>query len=60
MQISGLTALLSAMADERIPQDETREDKIKRIKRMIQDEEYLTHERLDSALAKLLEEIEHE
>ena len=38
----------------------SREEKIKQIKKMIQDDTYLTNKRLDAAIANLLDEIEHE
>ena len=38
----------------------SREEKIKQIKRMIKENDYITDEKLDSALAKLLDEIDHD
>ena len=38
----------------------SREERVKRIKRMIQENDYITDEKLDSALAKLLDEIDQE
>jgi hypothetical protein len=38
----------------------SREEKVKQIKRMIQENDYLTDEKLDSALARLLDEIDQD
>lgn len=38
----------------------SREEKVKQIKRMIQENDYLTDEKLDSAMAKLLDEVDQE
>ncbi len=40
--------------------NETREKKIKEIKRMIQENHYISDEKLDSALAKLIDEVDRE
>ena len=36
----------------------SREEKVKQIKRMIQENDYISDEKLDSAIAKLLDEID--
>ena len=38
----------------------SREEKVKQIKRMIQENDYITDEKLDSAMAKLLDEIDQD
>jgi anti-sigma28 factor (negative regulator of flagellin synthesis) len=43
-----------------LEEDCSREEKVKRIKRMIQENDYITDEKLDSALAKLLDEIDQD
>lgn len=55
-QISELKGLLFPAPEEGC----TREEKIKYIKRLIQNDNYITDEKLDWVLQKLLEEIEHE
>jgi hypothetical protein len=44
--------------DDTIESD--RKNKLDQIKKRIEDETYLTHEKLDRALLNLLEEVEHE
>ena len=38
----------------------SREEKLKQIKRMVKENDYITDEKLDSALAKLLDDIDHD
>jgi hypothetical protein len=56
----------TAVADERIDsilfdlpaRPMTKEEKIRLIKEMIQEKKYLTRERLDAAIAKMIDEID--
>lgn len=56
MQISKLKGLLFPEIDEEC----SREEKIKQIKKLIQDDNYISDEKLNEALARLFDEIEHE
>ena len=55
-QISRLKGLLFPIPEEEC----SREEKIKYIKRLIQNDKYITDEKLDWVLERLLEEIEHD
>ena len=55
-QVSKLKGLLFPIPEGDCP----REEKIKYIKRLTQNDNYITDEKLDWVLQKLLEEIEHE
>jgi len=60
VQISRLKGSLFPPQDPQKSREETREEKIKRIKKLIKDEKYITHERLNKTIERMLEEIERD
>ena len=41
-------------------QDESRKEKLERIKRMVQEKDGISDEKLDSVLAELIDSVEHD
>lgn len=60
MQISRLKGSLFPPQDPEKSRSETREERIKRIKKLIKDDKYITHERLNETIERMLEEIDHD
>ena len=60
MEISRLKGSLFPPKDPEKTRQETREEKIRRIKKLIKDEKYITHERLNKTIERMLEEIERD
>jgi len=56
VQVSKLRGLLFPEVDN----ESSREEKIRQIKKLVQDDNYISDEKLDEALARLFEEIERE
>jgi hypothetical protein len=60
VQVSRLKGILfPEIRDDENP-DETREEKIKRIKKMIKDDTYITHEKLNKTFERMLDEIDRD
>lgn len=60
MQISRLNGTLFPKEKESKNRKETREDHVKRIKKLVRDDSYVTHEKLNKTLEKMLEEIDRD